>query len=151
MPGRGERFGQLRSVPGSELLTVLLHDRRRRFQPDPDPAALVNVRTFDGNPPNNVLCGQNRCHNAATSGYKGFNGPDMVPKSPVLRLMIPEKDIWRAAVLMLKRYRDGALAESATRADQLDQEGDPEGAATWRWIARAIEQLVNTKPPGPVH
>jgi hypothetical protein len=65
--------------------------------------------------------------------------------------MIPEKDIWRAATLMLKRYRDKAIAESATRADELDREGDLEGAATWRWIARAIEQLVNTTPPGPVH
>jgi hypothetical protein len=65
--------------------------------------------------------------------------------------MIPEIDIWRAATLMLKRYGDKALEESANRADQLDREGDPEAAATWRWIARAIEQLVNTQPPGPVH
>jgi hypothetical protein len=65
--------------------------------------------------------------------------------------MIPEKDNWRAAILMLRRYGDKALEETATRADQLDTEEDPEGAATWRWIARAIEQLVNIKPPGPVH
>ena len=66
-------------------------------------------------------------------------------------LMIPEIDIWRAATLMLRRYGDKALEESATRADQLEAEGDPEGAATWRWIARAIEQLANTTPPGQVH
>jgi Family of unknown function (DUF6961) len=65
--------------------------------------------------------------------------------------MFPEKDIWRAATLMLRRYRDKALEESATRADQLDAEGDPEGAASWRWIARAVEQLAKTKPPWPVH
>ena len=67
--------------------------------------------------------------------------------------MIPEIDIWRAATLMLRRrYGDKALEESATRADQLEAEGDPEGAATWRWIARAIEQLANTTPPpGQVH
>jgi hypothetical protein len=46
--------------------------------------------------------------------------------------MIPEKDIWRAAILMLRRYGDKALEETATRADQLDTAGDPEGAATWR-------------------
>jgi hypothetical protein len=45
--------------------------------------------------------------------------------------MIPEIDIWRAATLMLQRYGDKALEESATRADQLEAEGDPEGAATW--------------------
>jgi hypothetical protein len=38
--------------------------------------------------------------------------------------MIPQIDIWRAATLMLKRYGDKALEESATRADQLDAEGD---------------------------
>jgi hypothetical protein len=41
-----------------------------------------------------------------------------------------------------------ASPSSPNRADQLDTEGDPEGAATWRWIARAIEQLANTKLPG---
>ena len=64
--------------------------------------------------------------------------------------MIPEIDIWRAAVLMLKRYGDKAL-ESAARADQLDAEGDPDGAATWRWITRVVEQLANNTPPGSVH
>jgi hypothetical protein len=33
--------------------------------------------------------------------------------------MIPEIDIWRAVVLMLKRYGDKALEESATRVDEL--------------------------------
>ena len=28
--------------------------------------------------------------------------------------------------------------------------GDPDGAVTWRFV-RAVEQLANTKPPGPVH
>jgi hypothetical protein len=52
---------------------------------------------------------------------------------------------------MLRRYGDKALEESATRADQLDREGDPDGTATRHWIARTIEQLLNTTPPGPVH
>jgi hypothetical protein len=32
--------------------------------------------------------------------------------------MIPEIDIWRAASLMLKRYGEKALEESAARADE---------------------------------
>jgi len=32
--------------------------------------------------------------------------------------VIPEIDIWRAAQLMLKRYGDEALKESAARADE---------------------------------
>src|SRR5215469_4245788 len=36
----------------------------------------------------------------------------------------PEIDIWRAATLMLKRYGEKALEQSATRADELAADGD---------------------------
>jgi len=39
--------------------------------------------------------------------------------------VIPEIDIWRAANLMLKRYGDKALDESATRADELANNTPP--------------------------
>ena len=42
--------------------------------------------------------------------------------------MIPEIDIWRAASLMLKRYGEKALEESAARADELFAEQDHDGA-----------------------
>ena len=48
--------------------------------------------------------------------------------------MIPEIDIWRAATLMLKRFGDKALEQSATRADELASDGDHAGADTWRRI-----------------
>jgi hypothetical protein len=65
--------------------------------------------------------------------------------------MIPEIDIWRAAQLMLKRYGDKALEESAARADELAAGGDNDGATTWRRITNAVAQLANNTPPGPVH
>jgi hypothetical protein len=65
--------------------------------------------------------------------------------------VIPEIDIWRAANLMLKRYGDKALEQSATRADELAAAGDDNGAATWRRITGAVEQLANTTPPGRPH
>jgi hypothetical protein len=65
--------------------------------------------------------------------------------------VIPEIDIWRAAQLMLKRYGDQALKESAARATELTLAGDDDGAATWRSIMEAVTQLANTTPPGPVH
>jgi hypothetical protein len=65
--------------------------------------------------------------------------------------MIPDIDIWRAASLMLKRYGDKALEESATRADERFTEEDHDGAAVWRRITDAIGQLANETPPGPVH
>ena len=62
--------------------------------------------------------------------------------------MIPEIDIWRAASLMLKRYGEKALEESAARADELFAEQDHDGAAVWRRIIDAVGQLANTKPSG---
>jgi hypothetical protein len=65
--------------------------------------------------------------------------------------VIPEIDIWRAATLLLKRYGEKALEQSATRADELAAEGDHDGAVTWRRITDAVLQLANTTPPGAVH
>ena len=65
--------------------------------------------------------------------------------------MIPEIDIWRTATLMLKRYGERALEESAARADELASAGDDNGVAVWRRISEAVGQLVNATPPGPVH
>jgi hypothetical protein len=65
--------------------------------------------------------------------------------------VIPEIDIWRAANLMLKRYGEKALEQSATRADELAAEEDHDGAVTWRRITDAVGQLANKTPPGPVH
>jgi hypothetical protein len=45
--------------------------------------------------------------------------------------MISDRDVWAAAVLMVKRYRDDAMQEAAMRADQLLEDGDMAGAATW--------------------
>jgi hypothetical protein len=65
--------------------------------------------------------------------------------------VIPEIDIWRAARLMLKRYDDNALEESAARADELATAGDHNGEATWRRIMAAVIELANVTPPGPLH
>ena len=65
--------------------------------------------------------------------------------------VIPEIDIWRAAQLMLKRYGERALEESATRADELTSASDHNGAATWHRITAAVTQLANQTPPGPEH
>ncbi len=45
--------------------------------------------------------------------------------------MISEADIWRAAIAMVKRYKDDAMLEAAARADQIVEDGDVAGAATW--------------------
>ena len=65
--------------------------------------------------------------------------------------MIPEIDIWRAASLMLKRYGEKALEESAARADELFAEQYHDGAAVWRRTVDAVRQPASTKPSGRPH
>ena len=65
--------------------------------------------------------------------------------------MIPEINIWRAAQLMLKRFGDKALEESAARANELVAAGDDNGAAVRRRITAAGAQLANKTAPGRVH
>ena len=52
----------------------------------------------------------------------------------------------RAAVVMVKRYRDDATDEASSRADQLLGDGDMAGAETWHRILNAIERLQAKKP-----
>lgn len=64
--------------------------------------------------------------------------------------MISEIDIWRAAQV-IRNHGKKAAKEAIARADALAESGDQEGAAVWRRIAAAIEQLQNMTPPAPVH
>jgi Family of unknown function (DUF6961) len=60
--------------------------------------------------------------------------------------MIPDRDVWQAAVLLVKHYGDDAMLEAAERADQLLDEGDTAGAETWHRILNAIERLQARVP-----
>ena len=61
--------------------------------------------------------------------------------------VIREIDIWRVAVLMVNRYADEAKANSDQRAEELATDGDHAGAAIWRRVTVAIEQLTDTTGP----
>jgi hypothetical protein len=60
--------------------------------------------------------------------------------SAIVPSVIREIEIWRAAVLMLSRYAGDAETKLAA-------EGDHAGAAIWRRITVAIEQLTDTTGP----
>jgi len=60
--------------------------------------------------------------------------------------MIPEREIWRAAMAMVKRYAADAMLEAAARADQLLEDGDWQAAATWHRILDAIDRLQAPAP-----
>jgi hypothetical protein len=65
--------------------------------------------------------------------------------------VIPEIDIWRTANLMLRRYGEKALEESAARADELTAQDDYNGQVVSRRITDAVTQLANMKPAGRPH
>jgi len=50
------------------------------------------------------------------------------------------------ATSLVKRYKTDAAQEAAMRADQLLEDGDMAGAATWHRILDAIERLQTTAP-----
>jgi hypothetical protein len=56
-------------------------------------------------------------------------------------------DIYRAAKLLIDRHGDEAVLYAVGRADLLLEEGDTEGAAAWRAIVRAIEELQRERGP----
>jgi len=60
--------------------------------------------------------------------------------------MISDRDLWQAALLIVKRYGDDAMLEAAERADQLLDDGDMAGCETWHRILNAIERLQAVKP-----
>jgi hypothetical protein len=57
------------------------------------------------------------------------------------RKMIPDRDIWRAANLLIREHGDGAEFVAARRADEMLDRGDLEGEAVWLRIRRAIVEL----------
>jgi hypothetical protein len=60
--------------------------------------------------------------------------------------MVDDRDVWQAAVLMVRRYKEDAMLEASERADQLLDEGDLAGAETWHRILNAIERLQAKAP-----
>jgi hypothetical protein len=54
--------------------------------------------------------------------------------------------MWRAVLLMVKRYGADAAVEVAARADELLDVGDVDGAQVWPRIANAIDHLQAETP-----
>ncbi|WP_207479612.1 DUF6961 family protein [Arenibaculum pallidiluteum] len=60
-----------------------------------------------------------------------------------------EADIYRAANLLIQQHGDEAAIHAAMRADELREQGDEAGYATWKRIVTAIDALqAQSIPPG---
>jgi hypothetical protein len=62
--------------------------------------------------------------------------------------MTDTSDIYRAAKLVIERHGEDAPLYAAARTAVLAGEGDVEGAAVWRQITAAVEELQRERRPG---
>ena len=56
--------------------------------------------------------------------------------------MLSERDILRAALVMIARHGRQARARAEFRADALHQAGELRAALTWRMVMRCIDELA---------
>ncbi|MBT4701412.1 MAG: hypothetical protein HOB79_10085 [Rhodospirillaceae bacterium] len=61
------------------------------------------------------------------------------------------RDVWLSAKVLVDQHGDEATIHAAMRSDELLDAGDVDGAATWRRVIQAINELENTEPDGSVH
>jgi hypothetical protein len=61
--------------------------------------------------------------------------------------VIEERDIWRAANVLVQQYGQDAEFKAAERCDAMIEAGDIEGLAVWKRILKAIDGLMAEDPP----
>ena len=65
--------------------------------------------------------------------------------------MTADIDIYRAAKLYIDQHGDQPALPAAMQANAPLEAGDLDGAATWRWIIKAIVVMQATVPDGAIH
>ena len=60
--------------------------------------------------------------------------------------MISDLDVYRTAKLLMDKHGDEAPIHVAMRADAMLDKGDLDGAAVWRRIVSAVNELLADKP-----
>ncbi len=60
--------------------------------------------------------------------------------------MIPDRDIWAAAKILIDHHGDDAAIVASQRQDELLDEGDVDGANIWKAIIKAVEELQRVSP-----
>ena len=61
--------------------------------------------------------------------------------------MTSDLDIYRSANELIEQHGENAPIHATMRADELMETADMEGAAVWKWIVKAIEELLAKERP----
>ena len=59
-----------------------------------------------------------------------------------------DRQVWQVASMLVLVYGCDAAFEAGSRADELVERGDPDGAVRWLRIVEAVEELQRTEPAG---
>ena len=63
--------------------------------------------------------------------------------------MTTDLDIYRSAHALIQQHGDAAAIEAAMKADAMLDKGDLDGAAVWRRIVAAVNEMQRAEPkPG---
>ena len=57
-----------------------------------------------------------------------------------------DRDIWRAANLLIQKHGQDAVLHASQRADELLDRGDMDGSRVWQRIHEAVQQLLRERP-----
>ncbi len=56
-------------------------------------------------------------------------------------------DIYRSAKVLIDQHGEGAQVEAEKRAENLEANGAAVGAAVWKRILSAVQEMQRTEPP----
>ncbi len=62
-----------------------------------------------------------------------------------VKAVIPDLDIYRSANVLIREHGEDAALEAARRADAMLKRGDMEGAAVWKRVLKAVEEMQRTE------
>ena len=57
-----------------------------------------------------------------------------------------DRDIWRAANVLIQKHGPDAVYHASQRADELLERGDMDGRAVWLRLYEAVQELLRDRP-----
>ncbi len=68
--------------------------------------------------------------------------PELWIRSILRKVMIPDLDVDRSAITLIKQHGEDAPIHAAMEADAILDKGDLDGYAAWKRIIKAVEELL---------